>query len=87
LARSHDRLLERPCRATRNACPFLAQMRSADWIRKCLLFGVDRTYRGHHEADAFDPERTCHKMGQLDRTPTCRAGSTNRCLATLEESA
>jgi hypothetical protein len=25
LARSHDRLLERPCRSTRNACPLLAQ--------------------------------------------------------------
>src|SRR5580704_1000797 len=39
-------------------CPLLAQMRSADWFRKCLLLGVDRTYRGHHEADAIDPERT-----------------------------
>jgi hypothetical protein len=38
-------------------CPLLAQMRSADRVRKCLLFGVDRTYRGHHETDAFDPER------------------------------
>jgi hypothetical protein len=35
--------------------PLLAQMRSADRVRKCLLFGVDRTYRGHHETDAFDP--------------------------------
>jgi hypothetical protein len=25
------------------------------WVRKCLLLGVDRTYRGHHETDAFDP--------------------------------
>src|SRR5260370_14883830 len=33
-------------------CCLLAQMRSADWVRKCLLFGVDRTYRGHHETDA-----------------------------------
>jgi hypothetical protein len=24
-------------------CPLLAQMRSADRVRKCLLFGVDRT--------------------------------------------
>src|SRR5882757_5210512 len=37
----------------------LAQMRNADRVRKCLLFGVDRTYRGHHETDAFDPKRTC----------------------------
>src|SRR5450631_2488426 len=33
----------------------LAQMRSTDRVRKCLLFGVDRTYRGHHETDALDP--------------------------------
>jgi hypothetical protein len=30
-------------------------MRSADWVRKCLLFGVDRTYRGYHKTDASDP--------------------------------
>jgi hypothetical protein len=41
-------------------CPQLAQMRSANRARKCLLFGVDRTYRGHHETDAFDPKRTWH---------------------------
>jgi hypothetical protein len=34
----------------------MAQMRSADRVQKCLLFGVDRTYRGHLETDAFDPE-------------------------------
>ena len=28
-------------------------MRSAGRARQCLMFGVDRTYRGHHEADAF----------------------------------
>jgi hypothetical protein len=33
--------------------PFLAQMRSADRARQCLLFGVDRTYRRHHETGAF----------------------------------
>src|SRR6266404_7762683 len=32
--------------------PLLAQTRSADRVWKCLLFGVDRTYRGHHETDA-----------------------------------
>jgi hypothetical protein len=37
--------------------PLLAQMRSADRLQKCLLFGVDRTYLGHHETDAFDPTR------------------------------
>jgi hypothetical protein len=36
----------------------LAQMRSADRVRKCLLFGVGRTYGGHHETDASDPNRT-----------------------------
>jgi hypothetical protein len=38
--------------------PLMAQMRSSDRVRKCLLFGVDRTYRGHHKTDATDPERT-----------------------------
>jgi len=38
-------------------CRLLAQMRSADRVRKCLLFEVERTYRGHHETDAFDPSR------------------------------
>src|ERR1700676_1857076 len=33
-------------------------MRSADRVRRCLLLGVDRTYRGHHETDAVDPKRT-----------------------------
>ena len=37
-------------------------MRSADRVRKCLLFGVDRTYRGHHETDAFDPKRTLRNV-------------------------
>jgi hypothetical protein len=36
----------------------MAQMRSADRVRKGLLFGVDRTYRRHHETDAFDPKQT-----------------------------
>src|SRR5712664_2753697 len=31
-------------------------MRSADRVRKCLLLGVDRTYRGHRESDASDPK-------------------------------
>jgi hypothetical protein len=34
-------------------CLHLAQMRSAGRARQCLMFGVDRTYRGHHETDAF----------------------------------
>jgi hypothetical protein len=34
----------------------MAQMRSADWVQKRLLFGVDPTYRGHRESDASDLE-------------------------------
>jgi hypothetical protein len=44
--------------------PLLAQMRSAERVRKCLLFGVDRTYRGHHETDALDPKRSFTVVGQ-----------------------
>ena len=44
----------------------MAQMRSADQARKCLLFGVDRTYLGHHETDALDPKRTWRAL-LLDR--------------------
>jgi len=36
----------------------MAHLRSTDWVRNCLLFRVDRTYRGHHESDANDPQRT-----------------------------
>ena len=45
-----------PC-AHLGVCPLLAQMRSADRIQKCLLFGVDRTYRRHVLNDANDPLR------------------------------
>jgi len=38
--------------------PVLAQLRSADRVQKFLLFGVDRTYRGHYETDAVDPIET-----------------------------
>jgi class 3 adenylate cyclase len=31
-------------------------MRSADRVQKCLLFGIDRTYRRHVLNDANDPE-------------------------------
>jgi len=40
---------------TIDGCLLLAQMRSADRIQKCLLFGVDRTYRRHVLNDANDP--------------------------------
>ena len=43
--------------ATARVC-FWAQMRSADRVRKCLLFGVDRTYGRLHESDAIDPLQT-----------------------------
>jgi hypothetical protein len=52
------------------ACRQLALLRSADWVRKCLLLGVDRTYRGHHETDAFDPKQTClldHLVGAREQ--------------------
>jgi hypothetical protein len=39
-------------------CPLLAQMRSADRVRKRPMFGVERTYCGHHESDANDPKAT-----------------------------
>src|SRR5580704_2021119 len=44
----------RPTLAT--AGPLLAQMRNDERVRKCLLLGVDRTYRGHHETDVIDPK-------------------------------
>jgi hypothetical protein len=53
----------------------LAQMRSADRVRKYLLFGVDRTYRGYHEADAFDPKQTWGN-GLLDHVVGPGEGST-----------
>jgi hypothetical protein len=34
----------------------IAQMRIADWVRKGLPLGVDRTYGGLHETDASDPK-------------------------------
>jgi len=52
----------------------LAQMRSADRVRKCLLFGVDRTYRGYPKTDAFDPQRTSHLL-PLHHLPTSFARS------------
>ena len=36
----------------------LARMRSADRVRKRPTPGVDRTYSGHHDIDAFDPNQT-----------------------------
>jgi hypothetical protein len=45
-------------RAARRPCPQLAQMRSADLVWKRLMLEVNRTYDGHHQTDATDPERT-----------------------------
>jgi hypothetical protein len=50
----------------------VAQMRSADRVRKCLLFGVDRTYRGHHETDAFEPTADMAEPRPLERTSALR---------------
>jgi hypothetical protein len=33
-------------------------MRRAHRVRKRPMLGVERTYGGHHEIDAFDPNRT-----------------------------
>jgi hypothetical protein len=40
----------------------MAEMRSANRAGKCLVFGVGRTYRGHHETDATDPKRACSQL-------------------------
>src|SRR5258708_18639285 len=37
-------------------------MRNADRVRKCLQYKVDRTYLGHRESDASDPERTSNRL-------------------------
>src|SRR5882762_1754760 len=55
----------------------MAQMRSADRVRKCLLLGVDRTYRGHHENDAFDPTTD---LVSLQGAPCLPPVPDNRCL-------
>src|SRR5712664_3517903 len=46
---------------------------------KCLLFGVDRTYRRLHESDAFDPKRTSRNVrcsvairGKADNSTTAK---------------
>src|SRR5450631_706548 len=49
-------MIQPRCRLGRGL--LLAQMRSADRLRKCLQLGVDRTDRGHYETAAFDPNRT-----------------------------
>jgi len=51
----------------------LAQMRSADRVRKRLLLGVDRTYRRHVLNDANDPE-------QKSQTKTVRTSDTDSSL-------
>jgi hypothetical protein len=42
--------------------PELAQMRSADRVQKCLLLGLDQTYCGNRETDAFDPKRSLKRL-------------------------
>ena len=48
------------CRASvvSEKCPILAQLRSPDRLRTRPMMEVDRTYVGHRETDAFDPQRT-----------------------------
>jgi hypothetical protein len=48
---------------------FWVQMRSADKLQKCLMLGVDRTYDGHHETDAFDPGQTSRTAFSLAQHP------------------
>jgi hypothetical protein len=69
-------------------CLLMAQMRSADRVRR-LLFGVDRTYRGHRESDASDPKRTSVRTRSPPRSDQLRhdlghdlylAANTLRCL-------
>src|SRR5271156_4459099 len=55
-------------------CRIVAQMRSGDRVRKCLLFGVDRTYRGHHETDANDPKADIVELAKLLRQWQAQAG-------------
>jgi hypothetical protein len=59
-------------RPVQHSLPLLAQMRSGDGARQCLMFGVDRTYRGHHETDAFDPG--CVKTASMIRFSSDLAG-------------
>jgi hypothetical protein len=59
--------------SSRWPCQTLAQMRSADRVRKCLLFGVDRTYRRQVLNDANDPMQTCVWDGRL--AARCSASS------------
>jgi hypothetical protein len=40
----------------------LAQMRSADRVRKCLLFGLDWTYRRQVLNDANDPKQISREV-------------------------
>src|SRR5882757_9643395 len=46
-------------------CPLMAQMRSADRVQKCLLFGVDRTYRRQVLNDANDPQPTWRRRSLI----------------------
>jgi hypothetical protein len=55
----------------------MAQMRSADRVRKCLQYGVDRTYRGHRESDATDPTTD---LVSLQGAPCLPPVPDNRCL-------
>jgi hypothetical protein len=76
-----NNLLNRRARANtvrQASLPLLAQMRSADWVRKCLLFGVDRTYRGHHETDANDPKRRMADPLSLESKRTITAAIAGR---------
>ena len=46
----------------------MAQMRSADGPRNCLLIGVDRKWSAHSQNDAIDPNRTFASFAGLGYT-------------------
>jgi hypothetical protein len=69
--------------------PLLAQMRSADRFRECLLFGVDRKSSAHPQNDAIDPKRTYngdakHRDGRATRSPARNAQNRESALRPLQ---
>ena len=42
------------------------------------MLGVDRTYSGHHDIDAFDPKRTSERRRRAVRAPKLSGGFPER---------
>jgi hypothetical protein len=72
-----DTALERDgtCFTNKVPRPLLAQMRNADRVQKCLLFGVDRTDRRQILNDASDPFRKSWLARRLVYSMTSSAAS------------